>query len=347
MLNITNNSIYICSNNAQVEFAKIYLSYYSSRVSYGVAVTDVGLINKTNSLAVDVDATNAAVKNMLISYEAIAAAEAVKLKTMNTSLIISDVSALPCLIAEKVGVKLVEIGNFTWTDQYISIGADVDIINKFKQIYSKCDSFIAYDLSLPFAGACQDNVFKSNYIVSRPIFSQRVNEIKQQFTKKYTEKTGMKNPSFLYLSLGKSAQLPTVTISNFSGVVFYTQGIDFDIKIYPDILFVRLPNEVRDSQSYVAASDLVIAKAGWSTAAEGLVAHSKMLLIERPLVDDDTNTINQLKLRKLAYSLSVQEVVNLDYEKMLATADKYIDKNKLNKIKNDTSIVCKHILSNL
>ena len=160
MLNITNNSIYICSNNAQVEFAKIYLSYYSSRVSYGVAVTDVGLLNKTNSLAVDVDATNAAVKNMLISYEAIAAAEAVKLKTMTPSLLIWGVYALPCWIAEKVGVKLVEIGNFTWTDQYISIGADVDIINKFKQIYSKCDSFIAYDLSLPFAGACQDNVFK-------------------------------------------------------------------------------------------------------------------------------------------------------------------------------------------
>lgn len=347
VLKTTDYSFYICSGKAQLEFAQIYLREFSNRVFYSEYQVDVGIVNKKNSLEVDTEATNKAVYNMLESYSTDALQEADKLTAMNVKLIISDVSAFACLVSEKSGIKLVEIGNFTWTDQYISIGADKEIIEKFRTIYSKCNNFIAYDLSLNFAGAPDSSVFRSNFLISRPIESERVADIKEKYRRIYQLKTGMKCRGILYLSLGKSAELPQVRISNFNGVVFYTQGIEFNEEDYPQILFVKLPNEIRDSQSFVASADLVIAKAGWSTSAEGVVAHSKMLLIERPGVDDDMNTINTLKSRKLASSLTADEVVNLDYVRLLERAENDIDTDKLNTIQNDTDRVCEMLISYL
>lgn len=347
ILKTTHKTLYICTGAKQVEFAKIYLDDYNHRIEYFEYKVDVGIVNKKNSLEVDVDATNKVVYEMLDSYTQASVSEANKLVEMNTKLIISDVSAFSCLVGKKSGIKVVEIGNFTWTDQYISIGADKKIVEKFKEIYGYCENFIAYDLSLDFSGADKEAVYRSDYLVSRPILEERVSEIKETYNKLYKNKTGNECGGFLYLSLGKSAELPQVNISNFKGVVFFTEGLEFDQQSYPDVLFVRLPNEIRDSQSFVAAADLVIAKAGWSTSAEGVVAHSKTLLIERPGVDDDMNTINTLKSRNLASSLTTDEVINLDYEKLLKRANADIDAERLNKVQNDTHKVCLKLMSYL
>ena len=347
ILKTTHHSIYICTGKAQVEFAKIYLSEFEDRLAYGEYKVDVGIVNKKNSLEVDVEKTNTAVYNMLYSYVTASTMEAEKLAKMNTKLIISDVSAFACLVSEKSGINVVEIGNFTWTDQYISVGADKEIVAKFKEIYSKCNNFIAYDLSLDFEGAPEGSVFRSDYLISRPIDKNRVEEIKENYRNLYKTKIGKDCRDIMYLSLGKSAELPEVKLSNFSGVIFYTEGLEFDEAAYPEIVFVKLPNEIRDSQSFVAAADLVIAKAGWSTSAEGVVAHSKTLLIERPGVDDDMNTINSLKSRGLASSLTTDEVINLDYKKLYERAEKDIDKSLLNTIQNDTAKVCEKLLSYL
>ena len=345
ILKTTDMNLYICTGKAKNEFAKIYLEEFLPRLHFYDYKVDVGIVNKKNSLAVDVEKTNEVVYAMLESYKTQSVVEANKLKEMNTKLIVSDVSAFACLVAEKCSVKLVEIGNFTWTDQYISVKADEKIVEIFKEIYSKCENFIAYDLSLDFAGAKEGTVFYSDYLISRPIYDIRVEEIRTKYNELYKAKTGKECGGFLYLSLGKSAELPQVTISNFSGVVFYTEGLEFDLDAYPEILFVRLPNEIKDSQSFVATADLVIAKAGWSTSAEGVVAHSKTLLIEREGVDDDMNTINTLKSRRLASSLTTDEVIKLDYKMLLDRANADIDVSKLNEIKNDTKKVCEKLLS--
>ncbi len=347
ILETTKYNIYICSGERQIEFAKIYLSKYISRIKLSQVTTDIGLINKVNSLDVDVESTNEAVSRMLNHYDDFATQEAQVLELLNVRLVISDVSAFACLVAKKINVRVLEIGNFTWVDQYISIGADPEIIEQMKKLYSYCSDFIAYDLSLDFVGAREDTVLRSDYIVSRPIVDKRVSDIKEKFKTKYYKKTGKLCENILYLSLGKSAQLPKVHLTNFEGIVFYTEGIVFNEFIYPRILFVKLPHEIKDSQSFVAAADLVIGKAGWSTAAEGVVAHTKTLLIERPDVDDDTNTINCLKEKKIASSITIEEVINLDYKKMYDRATKEIDMEKLNRVQNDTQEVCDKILSYL
>lgn len=341
----TDHSFYICSGKNHIEFAKIYLAAYEGRVEYSEFVVDVGIVNYDNSLEVDVEATNRVLYKMLETYEPRACEEAEKLTKAGVRLILNDVSAFPCLISQKTGIKVISIGNFTWVDQYQCLGAAQDAVDRLKEMYGYCDCFIAYDCSLNMVGAKEGTVFRSDYLTSRPLVESRIASIKQTYTQQYMEKFGKQPASFMYVSVGVSAYIPEINITNFEGVVFYTNGITFDPDKYQNILFVLLPFDIKDSQSFVAASDLVIAKAGWSTSAEGVVAHAKTMLIERPGVDDDMNTINTLKDKGLATSLTADEVIHLDYKKLYERAITEIDLDKLSKVKNDVPELCERILS--
>lgn len=345
MLETTDYSFYLCSAPRHIEFAKIYLAEYGDRVEYSEFFIEVGIINYHNSLKVDVPATNEAVYQLLETYEPRANEEAEKLSKAGVRLIINDISAFACLVAKKTGINIVSLGNFTWVDQYKCLGVAQDIVDRFAEMYSYCNHYIAYDLALSLTGAPEGTVYRSEYLTSRPIDEDRIASIKKEFSEKYFEKFGKQPENFLFVSVGQSADLPEVNIKNFEGVVFYTRGIEFDPEKYENILFYLLPLEIKDSQSFVAASDLAIAKAGWTTAAEAVVGHAKILLMERPGVDDDMSTINCLKAKSLAASLTTDEVIDLDYKKLYDRAVSEIDLDKLAKVKNDVPELCEKLLS--
>lgn len=340
-------NIYLCSNTKQIEFAKIYLENFDNRVKYSVKQTDIGLINKENSLDVDKIQTEQGVKKLLLHYTEMVRDEINNLGNYSVKLIISDITALAYLVGEQLSEKVIGIGNFLWGDQYLSVGLSSDVIKELNKIYNKGTYFIKYDLSLKFNGVPSNRVFESDYLLSRPIEQSRVEEVKKRCYELYKEKTNSCNKAeILYLSLGKSAKLPPIIISNFEGVVVYTEGVNIDTNhsIHEKIAFIELPNEIKDSQSYIAASDMVVVKAGWSTTAESLVAHTRLALIERPGVDDDMNTIHTLKDRRLAISITNRELVHLDYSRVKAKAEKEIDLEMLNKVQNDTKKVSEKIL---
>ena len=345
MLDTTDYSFYLCTAPRHIEFAKIYLADYGDRVEYSEFLIDVGIINYPNSLKVDVPSTDKAVYQLLETYEPRAEEEAEKLTKAGVRLIINDISAFACLVAKKTGINIVSLGNFTWVDQYKCLGVAQDIVDKFMEMYSYCHNYIAYDLALSLTGAPEGTVFRSEYLTSRPIDEGRIASIRKEFTEKYFEKFGKQPKNFLFVSVGQSADLPEVNIKNFEGVVFYTRGIEFDPQKYENILFYLLPLEIKDSQSFVAAADLAISKAGWTTAAEAVVGHAKILLMERPGVDDDMSTINCLKAKGLAASLTTDEVIDLDYTMLYNRAATEIDLKKLSGVKNDVPEICEKLLS--
>lgn len=346
ILSNTKYKIYLCSNFKQIEFGKIYLNEYEGRVMYSIKETDVGLVNKNQSLDVDKVQTEKELRRLLNSYKDTVEEEVKNLSNYEIQLIVSDISALAFLIGEQMSIKVIGIGNFNWIDQYISIGLKADIIEELKNIYKKGTYFIKYDLSLQFNGIQKDKILESDYLVSRPIKRDRVKEIITECQSLYTNKTNRtEKPEILYISLGKSAELPTMKISNFKGIVIYTDGVHISLEENDkDILLIKLPNEIKDSQSYLAASNLVIAKAGWSTTAESLIAHSMTALIMRPGVDDDMNTIQNLEQKRLAISITENDLIHLDYAYLKSKAYEEIDINRLNSINNDTEKVCNKIM---
>ena len=77
------------------------------------------------------------------------------------------------------------------------------------------------------------------------------------------------------VTCGKSANLNTINIKNFNGTIFTTSGID--ITCEDDCNVVNLPINILDTQNYIAASNMVITKAGWGTIGEAVLGHTNLV----------------------------------------------------------------------
>lgn len=333
MENILNNSgynLYIVCNKNQNDFAKIYLIEYEDRIIYKDLVIDIGLVNKKNSLEVDKLLLEKKLLEFTSSWEEAINDEYDTLKNLNIKCIVSDISPIGALLGNKLQSPIVLITNFTWVEQYEYIGIEQSIINKYRQAYSYITKFIKYDLCSSINSVnCKD--INEVGFTCRDINFDKVEKIKQQYGKS------------IMITCGKSANLNNINIKNFKGTIFTTSGIE--ITFEDECNVVNLPIDTLDTQNYIAASDMVITKAGWGTIAEGIIGHTNLVLIERPSAKEDSFNIEELKKRNLAISINEEDLLDLDIEKLREQLKQEIDYDKLNSYKNDAAKVAEIILN--
>lgn len=323
-------NLYIVCNKKQNDFARIYLAEYKDRIIYKDLVTDIGLVNKQNSLEVDKFLLQQQLLEFTLSWEDVVNNEYNFLKNLNIKCIISDISPIGTLVGNKLQLPVLLITNFSWVEQYEYIEIDKSIIDKYRQAYSYITKFIKYDLCSPINSVnCKD--INEVGFTCRDINIDKVEKIKQQYGKS------------IMITCGKSANLNTINIKNFKGTIFTTSGID--ITYEGDCNVVNLPIDTLDTQNYIAASDMVITKAGWGTIAEGIIGHINLVLIERPSAKEDSFNIEELKKRNLAISINEGDLLDLDIEKLREKLKKEIDYDKLNSYKNDAAKVAEIILN--
>ena len=65
----------------------------------------------------------------------------------------------------------------------------------------------------------------------------------------------------------------------------------------------QIPSNYLESQNYIAASDLVISKAGWGMIGEAITANVPLLLLNRASMQEDQNTINYLNQHHLCHTI--------------------------------------------
>lgn len=330
ILKTSDYSLYIVCDKKQNDFAKIYLAKYKDRIIYKDLVTDIGLVNKENSLEVDKLLLQKELLEFTSSWYDVVNDEYNFLKSLNIKCIVSDISPIGTLVGHKLQLPVVLITNFTWVEQYEYIGIDESIIDKYRQAYSYVTKFIKYDLCLPISSVNCEDVNKVGFIC-RNIDLDKVEKIKKQYGKS------------IMVTCGKSANLNTINIKNFNGTIFTTSGID--ITCEDDCNVVNLPIDILDTQNYIAASDMVITKAGWGTIGEAVLGHTNLVLIERPSAKEDSFNIEELKKRKLAISINEEDLLDLDIEKLREKLKQEIDYDKLNSYKNDAAKVAEIILN--
>lgn len=78
---------------------------------------------------------------------------------------------------------------------------------------------------------------------------------------------------------------------------------------------VNISLDIKDTQNYITASDLVISKAGWGTIGEALIGHTPMALIERTSTKEDSFNIEKLKENNLCISISEKDMTTIDYRR--------------------------------
>lgn len=313
LLEITDAHIYIGSAARQLEFAKLYLSEYSDRVITCELTTDIGLINHKKELSVDQKTLELKLYDFIKSWDRVVNYEMNKLKSYNIKMIVTDISPIGALVANRLDVKCYAVSNFTWVELYEKLGLNNRIIKEFINAYKHIDEFIEYSLRLHSIHRFGKSIGVG--LISREIDFSRVKEINETFGE------------FVLFTFGQSAELNQISAEDYQGNIIAFHGVEISA---PHIS--KLPLETVDTQNYIAA-------AGWGTIAESLISGVPLVLIERPDVYEDTYMIDQLKKQRLAISIDEKRLIDPDINKIYHEAMQYIDFDKLRQIKNDTDTI--------
>jgi UDP-N-acetylglucosamine transferase subunit ALG13 len=240
-------------------------------------------------------------------------------------LIVSDISIIGPEVAQLIGVRCIAITNFLWTTQYEGLKLHKSIIEEFNESYSKIHNVINYELSL-LSNPEDGGGFKAGFI-SRKFDESRIKKIKNELGK------------ILLITVGKSANIRNIDVKNFDGTVITTEGVD--VTYSGEV--IKLPLMTLDTHNYIAASDVIITKAGWGTIAESILSRKPMVLIERDDVIEDTHNISQLKKNKLAISIPENEMRFIDYRELERKIELNIDIDRYSEYKNNIGCIAEYI----
>lgn len=169
-------------------------------------------------------------------------------------------------------------------------------LNVLIDAFKSADNILYYDLvnkpTLDLLGEGRQVGF-----VCRPFHSSEVDKIKSKYDK-----------PIVYLSLGASNSGLDFTVD--VSKLPYAFIITGAIKLVGDNV-TYLDPATPNTQDYVMAADYCIAKAGWSTVSEMMIAGVRFAVLNRPDVPEDTMIISQLEERQAAIGIDVDELKDM------------------------------------
>jgi len=329
ILETTDKEVYIASGETQVQFAMAYLARFSVRVTYNAILTDVGLVNEDGSLAVNKDALTEELTSYIYNFDKVVKNEVDFLKSKDVNCVLTDISCIGIDVAKHLGVSSIGVTNFTWLEQYSFLGLDQTILDFFESKYSMMDHVLLYDLAtdefIKFITKHNINVLDKIGLVTRPIDLQKIRHLKLRYEKP------------VFVSFGKSTSMETLHI-NYDGTIISTMGTH--VEVNENGRHIELMHSTLDTQNFIAASELVISKAGWGTIAEAIVAGVPLVLVEREGVLEDMHHIELLKKENLCISVKEKDLKHIDINQLRID----VMKLKKDKKRNNTVNVVKAIL---
>ncbi|MEO2075936.1 MAG: hypothetical protein ABGX20_11245 [Bacillus sp. (in: firmicutes)] len=261
-------------------------SLSTNRVKYRRIKTDIGYFLEKDSIQPNKEKLLNEYKDFIADWDYYFIHEREFLIREKVDLVISDISPIPFEAANSIGIPTIGISNFTWYNAYQGLINEVEL-KPYKDAYQKMTYF--YSLA-----GCQErwNIKKREYgFFSREIENQEVKKIRRlvdPFNNKFVIFLGLG----MKIDVGSLELLPIWKSPNCSFLI--SSNIDVNL---PNLL--RIPCNYLESQNYIAASDLVISKAGWGIVGEALIARIPLLILNRPSMKEDQNTINYLQKRHL------------------------------------------------
>lgn len=220
----------------------------------------------------------------------------------NIKLVISDISPLPFEAAKQLNIPSIGISNFTWYTAYQNI-IDEEKLEVMKNAYSYMTRFFLLAGNMEERWECS----KKKYA----FFARKVDIIEMKKIKEKLNPNEDKN--IIYFGLGM--KVDNVDVNSFSlwdseNCVFIVSS---NMSIKRKNIFV-IPEEYTESQNYIAASDLVISKAGWGTVSEAVINQVPLLILNRKGLIEDQNTINYIKKNNLGEIIDWEKFRDYQYK---------------------------------
>ena len=301
----------------QAEVTDEYLDHKAESI---VENTDAGLVVIPGSLIIDIDATVAKIREHINKWESLIE------KSVDADAYVIDICPWAVMAAKRKGIRSFLMTNFTWVEQYEPF-VPADLVDRYRDAYRQADKVIFFDLANEASRKFLGEGFEVGFS-ARPFDPVKVKEIRDAHDKPIVVITcGASNSGFDF----------DIDVSRLPYSFIVTRAL----KLIGDNVEYLDP-KTNNTQDYVAAADYCIAKAGWSTVSEFVTAGVRTALFERDDTPEDTMTINQLKDRKLAISIKVDELK--DIGKVIEKMDSFEWSDKI--YENDYSKIADIIENN-
>lgn len=257
-------------------------------VTYHDQRYDIGLI-QPDSLTVDVDATFRWYREFLTQQPDLVADEVKFVREHDVRLIVSDMPPIAFEIASAAGIPSAACTHFTWDwvyGQYMPAYEHYrDVIDSLRASYNKA----TLALQMPFAHEFDmfQHVEEIPLVINMP--TQSRDTVRQQFHVPDDHRVCL-------LSMGGMSwgDSDVSALHDLVGWTFWVMPDMWEQVSHLD--HVRLiPTTYPDYQNLIAAADVLVGKAGWSTVAEVIAHQTPMLYTLRTGYSENVLLENALK----------------------------------------------------
>ncbi|WP_342044840.1 glycosyltransferase [Bacillus sp. OTU530] len=299
ILRMTDDMQIIVCHSFALPFMKDSLKIYEERVLFHEIETDIGYVLNQHSLLLDWQALEKQYGHYVRELPYIVELEVAFLKEFQVACIISDISPIAFEVGERLAVPSIGISNFTWYTAYQDV-VPRDLLDHFFRLYEKMDHFYSLAGSKEQWGKGKSKEFGFYSRQAEPLEVERIR----------SELNPNRDKQITFVPIGMRIDIGDISnwkLWNNEACRFVVSS-NMDVN-HPNV--VKIPREYTESQNYVAASDIVISKAGWGTVSEAVVHGKKLFIIDRQGMREDQNTIEFLRKHNLCELITWERLQNL------------------------------------
>ncbi len=316
--------VYIKTDSVRCDFLKRNLPEYFSRIVYYEDCNENGIILKKGKMCPDLQEMEGKIRKDFIHWDTYISRETKFLLSNQIDIVIADIIPWSLKAAKICKIPSILISNFLWSETYKSYYSD-EIWRPYEKCYRMADKAVWYEIHMDELHEYCDN-YECVSLVSRDVNSTEVEKIQDTYSKE-----------IIFVSLGGSAELSRpVHVGHLPYEFLITRGVNL---IGSNVHM--LPEDMINTPDYIAASDYVIAKGGWSTVAEILLQRKKCALLFRGNNSEDNNTKITLEKRKQCIGFNGDELADIG-----AVIDqiKQLYSDNYSKYQDDTEKICSIII---
>lgn len=197
----------------------------------------------------------------------------------DTDVLINDIEFFHNPIAKKMGIPIVNISNFTWSDLLEPI-ATTKLTNKIMEFEAMSD----YNIKLPFSTECHsfNDQYEEYGLLTRMVNVEKSDSVKNQFDND--------SPIVFVTTLPPAIKPGDKILSHLSKDynLILTSKIINDINLQSDNKVLTIPLDTFDIQNYINAADIVIGKTGYGLVSECASTSTPLLYWTRKDYLEDT-----------------------------------------------------------
>ncbi|MGO4108867.1 glycosyltransferase [Paenibacillus sp. YAF4_2] len=243
------------------------------------------------------------------------------LYTNEVNLVISDISPIAFIAADKAGVTSVGLSNFTWYTAYLAM-IEQSALLPLHEAYAMMDYFIrlegADEPEWGRKGSLQAGFF------SREKDGHEVVRIQQ------TINPGNKK-RVVYFGIGMSINVQDLAEMKLWTNEEYLFIVSSNMRVKHKNV-ISIPISYTESQNYVAVSDVVISKPGWSTVGEAVALQKPLILLHRSSMKEDENTLRALRSIHPYRLVEWEQLIEGNMQNLIDREYLFADKQQRNEI---------------